>query len=170
MGMPSKLKYFATFINGIGYACEVDEVNLPKLTRKMESWRGGGMGRPIKADMGGEELQLEHTYGGIMRDILKQYGVTTHDGVQIRFAGSYRSEDKADPIAVEVVVRGRHSEIDPGSSKAGDDTKFKVTTECSYYKLTMDGEEIIEIDVINGIEKVNGVDLTQKDRKAIGLA
>lgn len=170
MGMPSQLKAFATFINGIGYAGEVEEVNLPKLSRKMEDWRGGGMGRPIKADMGGEALQLEHSYGGIMREIFKQYGVTTHDGVQIRFAGSYRAEDKADPIAVEVVVRGRHSEIDPGSAKAGDKTTFKVTTECSYYKLTMDGEEIIEIDVLNGIEKVNGVDLTQKDRKAIGLA
>lgn len=170
MGMPSILKNFSTFINGVNYAGEVEEVVLPKMTRKMEEWRGGGMNRPLMTDMGGEKLTLEHTYGGIMREILKQYGVVTHDGVQIRFAGSYRAEDKADPIAVEVTVRGRHSEIDPGSAKAGDKTTFKVTTECSYYKLTMDGEDVIEIDVLNFIEKVNGVDLTQKDRKAIGLA
>lgn len=170
MGFPNKLKNFNVFNDGNSCMGEVNEVVLPKLTRKMEDYRGGGMGRPVKTDMGGEALQLEHTYGGIMRNILAQYGVGTHDGVQLRFAGAYKADDKTDPIAVEVVVRGRHSEIDPGKAKAGDDTEFKVTTEVSYYKLTMDGEDVIEIDVMNMIEKVNGVDLMQKERKAIGLA
>ena len=170
MGFPTKLKNFNVFNDGNSYMGQVSEVTLPKLTRKMEDWRGGGMGRPLKADMGGEALQMEHVYGGIMRGILEQYGVTTHDGVQLRFAGAYKAEDQADPVAVEVVVRGRHSEIDPGKAKAGDDTEFKVTTEVSYYKLTMDGEDVIEIDVMNMIEKVKGVDLMQKERKAMVLA
>ncbi|MDN4056348.1 phage major tail tube protein [Massilia sp. YIM B02763] len=170
MGMPRQLKTFATFIDGVGYAAECNEVTLPKLTRKMEEYRGGGMNRPMMTDNGGEKLQLEHSYGGLMRDILKQYGVTTHDGVQIRFVGSYRAADQADPMAVEITARGRHSEIDMGTAKPGDETTFKVTTELSYYKLTIDNEDVIEIDILNGIEKVNGVDLTQKDRKAIGLA
>jgi uncharacterized protein len=170
MGMPTKLKNFNLFNGGVSYMGQVEEVNLPKLARKMEDWRGAGMNRPVKTDMGGEALEMEWTCGGIMRGVLEQYGTLTHDGVQLRFAGAYRAEDQAEPIAVEVVVRGRHSEIDPGSSKPGDDTKFKVTTQVSYYKLTMDGEDLIEIDVMNGIEKVKGVDLLQKERKAMGLA
>lgn len=169
MGFPQKLKNFNLFNDGDSYMGQVGEINLPKLTRKMEEWRGAGMGRPIKADMGGEALQMDWTVGGLMRQVFEQYGVTTHNGVQLRFAGAYKAEDQADPIAVEVVIRGRHSELDPGSSKMGDDTAFKVTTEVSYYKLTMDGQDVIEIDVMGLIEKVNGVDLMAKERAAIGL-
>lgn len=169
MGLPSKLKHFNLFNDGESFMGQVAEINLPKLTRKMEEWRAAGMGQPLKIDHGAEAMSMDWTCGGIMRSVLKQYAVTTHDGVQLRFAGSYQAEDAEDPIAVEVVIRGRHSEIDPGAAKPGDDTAFKVTTEISYYKLTMDGEEIIEIDVINMVEKVDGQDRLAKHRKAIGM-
>lgn len=169
MGLPRKLKACNLFNDGASYMGQVAEVNLPKLTRKMEEWRGGGMHAPIKADMGQEAMSMDWTCGGIMRDVLGQFGTLKHDGVLLRFAGGYQSEDSDTPDAVEVVVRGRHSEIDPGSSKPGDDTSFKVTTEVSYYKLTINGEEVIEIDVMNMVEKVNGEDHLAKLRKAIGM-
>ena len=49
------------------------------------------------------------------------------------------------------------------------DTEHSITTTCSYYKLIVDNEEIIEIDLLNFIEKVNGVDMLEKQRAAIGL-
>jgi len=170
MALPFKLKFMNLFNDASSYMGEVAEVVLPKLTRKMEEWRGGGMARPVMIDQGGEALTLEWTCGGIMRDVLKQYGATKHDGVQLRFAGSYRAEDKDDPLAVEIVIRGRHSEIDMGTAKVGDDTAFKVVSQISYYKLTIDGEILIEIDALGMVEKVGGVDLLLKDRKAIGMA
>ncbi|KLB47455.1 phage major tail tube protein, partial [Xanthomonas euvesicatoria] len=51
---------------------------------------------------------------------LNQYGATTHNAVQLRFAGAYQRDDATEVDAVEVVVRGRHSEIDPGTGKSGD--------------------------------------------------
>lgn len=170
MALPHKLKYMNLFNDAASYMGEVAEVVLPKLTRKMEEWRAGGMGRPLMIDMGGEALTIEWTCGGLMLDVFKQYGIVKHDGVQIRFAGSYRAEDKDDPMAVEIVIRGRHSEIDPGTAKVGDDTAFKVTSQVSYYKLTINGEVLVEIDVIGMVEKIGGVDLLLKDRKAIGMA
>lgn len=170
MALPSKLKYLNLFNDAASYMGEVAEVVLPKMTRKMEEWRAGGMARPLMTDQGGEALTMEWTCGGIMVDALKQYGAHRHDAVQLRFAGSYRADDKDDPKAVEIVVRGRHSEIDMGTAKAGDDTTFKVITQLSYYKLTIDGEVVIEIDVLGMVEKINGVDLLLKDRKAIGMA
>lgn len=169
MGFPSKLKNFNVFNDGESYMGQVAEINLPKLVRKMEEWRGGGMNRPLKIDFGGEALSMEWTCGGMMRGVLNQYGITKHDGVQIRFAGAYVAEDSDNHDAVEIVIRGRHSEIDPGTAKPGDDTAFKVTTEISYYKLTINGEEVIEIDAVAMIEKVNGTDLLAKQRRAIGL-
>lgn len=169
MGMPRKLKGFNLFQNGENFVGQVTEVTLPKLTRKMEDWQGGGMSGPIKVDFGQEGIQLEWTCGGFMRAVLGQYGITKHDGVLLRFAGGYQAEDSTAVDSVEIVVKGRHSEIEPGTAKAKEDTAFKVTTVASYYKLSINGEDVIEIDFINMIEKINGNDLLAALRKAIGL-
>jgi uncharacterized protein len=169
MALPRKLKAFNLFHNGENFVGQVAEVTPPKLTRKMEAYRGGGMNGPVDIDQGQEAIALEWTCGGLMRSVIAQYGITTHDGVQLRFAGAYRAEDTAKPDAVEIVVRGRHKELDFGTAKPGDDTAFKVSTSCSYYKLSVNGETLVEIDLINMIEKVNGADLLSELRNAIGL-
>ncbi|SDE41885.1 phage major tail tube protein [Paraburkholderia lycopersici] len=169
MALPKTLKAFNVFNSGESYVGQVEEIALPKLTRKTEDYRGGGMNGPIKLDFGQEGITIELTFGGLMKSILTQYGVLTHDGVQLRFAGAYQAEDNATPDAVEIVIRGRHTEMDFGTAKSGEKNAFKVSSACSYYKLSINGETIIEIDLINMIEKVNGDDLLSAIRTAIGL-
>ncbi|NRA20742.1 MAG: phage major tail tube protein [Oceanospirillaceae bacterium] len=169
MALPRKLKFFNLFNEGESYLGQVNEVTLPNLTRKMEDWQGGGMNAPIKADQGMEALTLEFTCGGIMVDVFKQFGITQHDGVKLRFAGSYQRDDGSNTSAVEVFVRGRHSSIDTGNAKQGEASEFKVTSELSYYKLVVDNQTIIEIDIINMIEIVDGVDRLKDHRKALGI-
>lgn len=169
MALPSKLKNMNIFNDGVSYMGKVAEVNLPKLTRKFEEYRAGGMNAPVSIDLGQEAMEMEWTLGGLMREVLIQYGVTKHDGVMVRFAGAYQADDTAKVDAVEVVIRGRHKELDFGTAKPGDDTAFKVMTAVSYYKLTINGETLIEIDIMNMIENIGGTDLLAEIRKAIGM-
>lgn len=169
MSLPRKLKHFMLFNNGNRYQGDVPEVTLPKLTRKMEDYQAGGMSGPIKIDFGQEGITLEWTAGGLMIDVLKQWGALKHDAVQLRFTGGYQAEDSDTVDAVEIVIRGRHTELDMGTAKKGDDTTFKVTSSCSYYKLTINGETIMEFDFINMIENIGGVDLLAKFRTALGI-
>lgn len=169
MALPRKLKNFNLFNDGVSFVGVASEIVLPKLTRKMEETRNGGMNGPVDADLGIEKLEAEHSYGGIVREIFNQFGLSRVDGVLLRFAGAYQRDDTAAVDAVEVVMRGRHREIDPGNSKAGDDTAFKVTSTLSYYKLTINGETVIEIDLLNMVEMVNGEDRLAEQRRAIGL-
>lgn len=170
MAMPKRLKNFNVFDSGNSYQGLVAEVALPKLSRKMEAVRFAGMLGELEDDQGMEALTMEMTFGGIMRSILEQWGLLKVDGVQLRIAGAYRAEDSDKYDSVEVTVRGRHKEIDMGTAKMGGSTDFKVSTSISYYKLTINGDDIIEIDVLAGIEKVKGVDRKADERKAIGLA
>ena len=112
---------------------------LPKLSRKMEEYRAGGMSGPVSVDFGNEALSLEWSAGGLIAEALKQYGAHAHGAVQLRFAGAYQEDDDGTVAAVEVVVRGRYKEIDMGGAKMGDDTTHKYTMACSYYKLMIDG-------------------------------
>ena len=169
MALPRKLKNFNVFYNGDNFIGRCVEVTLPKLTRKMEDYRGGGMNGNVKADLGMEGLEIEHTYGGHERAIYQQFGIPKADGVLMRFSGAYQRDDTAEVDAIEIVVRGRHEEIDPGSAKAGDDTELKVKSALSYYKLTVNGQVDVEIDLINFVEIIGGEDRLAEQRTAIGL-
>ena len=96
-------------------------------------------------------------------------GATSVDAYGLRFAGAYQRDDDAGVDAVEVVVRGRHKEIDLGSSKPGDATEHKYTTTCSYYRLDINGRTEIEIDRVNMVFMVDGVDILAAQRRAMGV-
>jgi P2 family phage contractile tail tube protein len=169
MARPRKLKNFNVFYNGESYIGEATEVELPKLTRKTEDYRAGGMNGEVAIDLGMEKMEMTHTYGGIMREVFREFGITKVDGVLMRFAGAYQRDDTEEVDAVEIVCRGRHTEIEPGSAKAGDNTEFKVTSALSYYKLTINGTTEVEIDFVNFVEIVGGKDRLAEQRKALGI-
>ena len=169
MGLPRKLKNFNLFQNGVSFMGMVPEVTLPKLSRKMEEYRAGGMTGPVSVDFGNEALSLEWSAGGLIGEALKQYGASSHGAVQLRFAGAFQDDDDGSVAAVEVVVRGRYKEVDMGAAKMGDDTSHKYTMACSYYKLMIDGTTVIELDFMSGIENIGGASSNDAIRKAIGL-
>lgn len=171
MALPRKLKNLNLFNDANSYVGVVKSVTLPPLGRKMESYRGGGMNGPVKADLGFSDdgIQFEWKTGGLDLIALRQFGAVNASGVALRFAGAFQQDDTGDVSAVEVVMRGRHETIEMGDNQPGEDTEHSITTTCTYYKLIVDNEEIIEIDLLNFIEKVNGVDMLEKQRAAIGL-
>ncbi len=97
------------------------------------------------------------------------YAATGTASVPLRFAGSYQRDDTGETVPVEVVLRGRQKEIDLGEAKQGEDTESKISLMCTYFKLTMNGSELVEIDTVNLIEKVSGTDMLEAHRQNIGL-
>ncbi|HAI0897445.1 TPA: phage major tail tube protein [Escherichia coli] len=172
MAMPRKLKLMNVFLNGYSYQGVAKSVTLPKLTRKLENYRAAGMNGSAPVDLGLDDdaLSMEWSLGGFPDSVIWElYAATGVDAVPIRFAGSYQRDDTGETVAVEVVMRGRQKEIDTGEGKQGEDTESKISVVCTYFRLTMDGKELVEIDTINMIEKVNGVDRLEQHRRNIGL-
>ena len=172
MAMPRKLKLMNVFLNGYSYQGVAKSVTLPKLTRKLENYRSAGMNGSAPVDLGLDDdaLSMEWSLGGFPDSVIWElYAATGVDAVPIRFACSYQRDDTGETVAVEVVMRGRQKEIDTGEGKQGEDTESKISVVCTYFRLTMDGKELVEIDTINMIEKVNGVDRLEQHRRNIGL-
>ena len=109
MGMPHKLKDFNLFENGISFAGMATEVTLPKLSRKMEEYRAGGMSGPVSVDLGQEAIQLEWTAGGLVKEALKQYATKSHGAVQLRFAGAYQNDRRNRQIVCRHKAAGGNS-------------------------------------------------------------
>ena len=171
MALPKKLKHLNLFNDGNSYLGVAKSITLPVLGRKLESYRGGGMEGPVKIDLGYSDdgLQLEWTLGGWDLIAVRQFGATKADGAALRFTGSVQRDDTGEVSAVEIVARGRHEEIDFGDAEPGEDTEHKITTTLTYYKLTVDGEVLVEIDLLNFVYIVNGKDLLAAHRKALGI-
>ncbi|HHH1656292.1 TPA: phage major tail tube protein [Yersinia enterocolitica] len=172
MALPRILKMMNLFNDGLSYMGVAKSVTLPKLTRKLESYRGAGMNGSASVDLGLDDdaLNMEWTLGGFPDEKLwSQYAAPGADSVPLRFTGSIQRDDTGAEMAVEIVMRGRHKEIDGGDSKQGELTETKISTQCTYYKLALDGKELIEIDTLNMIERVNGIDRLEQHRRNIGL-
>ena len=171
MALPKKLKMMNLFNEGNSYLGQTGEVTLPKLGRKFEDWRGGGMNGNIKWDNGLSDDMIEFAWklGGIDPLVISQFGAATVGALGLRFAGSYQRDDTGETSSLEMVVRGRHEEIDFGNAKAGDDTELSIKTIWSYLKITIDGKVYIEIDIPGIVFKVDGVDMYEKHRQNIGI-
>lgn len=168
MGFPAKLKDMNFFEDGTSYKGRVTEVTLPKLALKLEDYRAGGMAGPVPVDFGLEKIELEFKAGGLVRSLFRQFGAAAVDATLNRFAGGYQDDATGRVVSCEIVTRGRTMEIDMGTAKPGDDTEQTFKTVCSYYKLQVDGEVWIEIDMIGGIFRVFGQDRRAAIRAAIG--
>ncbi|WP_271460990.1 phage major tail tube protein [Pantoea leporis] len=171
MALPRKLKHLNLFNAGDNWQGLIESVTLPKITRKFEKYRGGGMDGAVDIDMGLDDgaLDTEFTCGGVEAKLFKQMGTLTVDGVQLRFTGSIQRDDTGEVQAVELVVRGRHKELDSGEWKTGESSTTKVSGTNSYAKLTINGEVLYEIDLVNMIHIVDGTDLMEAHRNALGL-
>lgn len=168
MALPSKLKNMNLYNDGVSYFGLVPEVTIPTIARKLEGYRGN-FDSELMIDHGGEAISFEWKPGGIIEQIYEQFGVTTIDGLMLRWVGAYQDDSTGTYKTVEIVVRGRHQEIAPGTGKPGDDTEESVKTACSYYKLTVDGRVLIEKDELNHVFIVNGVDRLAEQRAALGI-
>ena len=169
MAMPRKLKNFNLFKDGTSYLGQASEVTVPTLTRKMEDYQGGGMGGPVKQDFGMEAMSMEYKLAGWVDGAMSGFGSGKHDGTLLRFAGSLQQEDTAEEIPVEIVVRGRISEIDRGAAKAGEGTEHTYKIEISYYKEIVFGRVVAEIDFPNMVEIIDGFDNNAATRANCGL-
>lgn len=171
MALPRKLKHLNIFQDGENWIGVAEDYTPAKLSQKFEAYRGGGMMGAANIHMGLEDgaLDTSFTFGGAEAALVKRMGLAKIDGVALRFAGSFQRDDTGEIVSVEIVQRGRFKELDRGTFKSGDNTQSKVSMVNTYYKETMNGVVLCEIDLLNMIWIVDGVDLMAEHRKAIGL-
>jgi P2 family phage contractile tail tube protein len=171
MALPAKLKNFNIFVDGTSMIGVAQELTLPKLTQKLIAYRGGGMMASVNVELGFDDgaLDMDISVGGLVVDLLKQMGTITADGMQLRFVGAYQDDSDASYKSCTIQTRGRFTEVDWGTAKVGEDTTHKYMLKNTYVKITVDDETVFEVDALNMIWVVGGVDKMADLRKAMGL-
>lgn len=163
--LPKILRNFNLMLDGTSFAGICTEVVLPKLNIKEEDHQGGGHDMPVPVDMGMEKMELSFTMAEHHAAVYRSFGLRDGQGVSAVFRGA-----KVDDKTVEsyvVTVRGRVNEVDPGTAGVGNKNEMRSRMSLLFYEVKMKGAELVYIDVLNMIRRINGKDVLADIREAI---
>lgn len=166
--LPAKLKNFNWFADGNSFIHQVPEITLPKITLKTEQYRGGGMLGELDIDMGLEKLELEVKVGGVAVPLMRKLGLIGVAAALTRFAGAYQDESTGAWTSGELVTRGKWTEFDPGAAKPADNTEWTFKQTVAYLRWDVNGRTEVEIDMVNNVFSVGGVDRMAAMRTILG--
>ena len=153
-------------INGIS-----DAIALPNPTLRRSEVNGAGMmGSYETASPGNyENMEQAITIRLLTKESLEQLAVGEIVDLTIR-----ASAQVMDPYTgklvnqkIRVVERGLVTSLTPGNIQNGDGMGTSFTISLRYLRIDIDGERMIEIDVINCINYIGGKDVYAEIRKNI---
>ena len=166
---PQLLTNFVAFADGKGYVGRVPELTLPKMTSKMLEYLAGGMSAAVEIDTGiNEKMETTFTLAEYNAAVLSLWGILAGADTQFTFRGSVQAQG-ADAQAVVATVAGRIKELDPGTWKPNEQIALKVAIATTYFKLNIAGIDVLEIDPVNMVRIVGGVDQLASQRTALGI-
>lgn len=161
-------KAVALFVDGRGYAGDVEELEPPKLSIKTEEFRAGGMNIPVDLDMGMEKMTASFTLVSYSADVIALFGIAPGAIVPFVVREALESMDGT-VTAVMHVMTGKITEMDPGTSKGGDKPSLKFTVSLDYYRLQHGIRVLQEIDAVNMVHIIDGFDRLAAQRAALGI-
>jgi P2 family phage contractile tail tube protein len=133
-------------------------------------FRGAGMDGAMPIDMGMEPLEASWTTSGIDRGTYTGFGLMNGIRSTVILRGALTDPATGLPKPVQHVMIGDLTVVEPGTYKPGERATLKTTMVCIYYKFThtIPGVPAVEIDVINGVRIINGIDHLAAFRVMVG--
>lgn len=165
--LPRHLRNFNVTVDGRGYAGMADTVTPPVLSLATEEHRAGGMDSPVEIDMGVELMEATIVLSDYNEDVIAGFGLLGA-GVPITMRGAIQRQG-AEAQAVVIKMLGGLKSRDEGEWSAGSKQTTTLTYSIRKYSVTINGREVVNIDVENMIRIINGVDQLASQRAALGL-
>jgi len=147
------------------------EITLPTLEAKTSTISGAGILGEIEEGVIGQfgSIKMDIPFRVISSDVFKLMRTDQPIGITIRGAvqGFNTENSQATITQMKVVVKGKVSSVNPGSMKAGEQMNSSISLELTYIKIEYDGTIGLELDKLNSVYIVDGVDMLADIRNMI---
>jgi len=165
--VPEKINDANCYLDGnkmIGVAASID---LSEVNMKTSTVSGMGINGELDSPTIGvfesieQEVQFNTLYSSFA-DMLSPLST-----VNLTFRAAQQVYDKTGGYAfkgLRVVEMGRVKKFKPGKIEKGESMEATVTIELTYILIENDGVKLVEIDKLNGVFVVNGVDMLAEIR------
>ncbi|MCP5136604.1 MAG: phage major tail tube protein [Gammaproteobacteria bacterium] len=161
---PAVLKLASLFVDGYGYAGDVD-ITLPTLTTKTESTHIGF--GDVEIPMGINAAVLSWSMEHHDQNLMALQGIAEGGDKTVTVRGSF--DHDGDTLPVVAKGRGFVKETNPGSFTPGGKAALSQQMSLREYSLTVNGTEVIGFNYDTQEFRVNGVDQMAAHRAAAGL-
>ena len=153
--IPESINRFNMYLKGNRLIGVSGEISLPDLSSMTSTVSGAGIAGEMESPSIGMfgSIKQEIPFRMLSKDMLKLYNPI--EPMELTLRASEQS----------VVFRGRPVDIKLGNLKQGGPMDSSVSLELSYILIEVDGETMFELDKLNDVFVVNGVDLLAKVRK-----
>lgn len=160
--IPEKINDYNVYLDGVKMIGVAASATLPEVNMKTSTVEGVGVNGEIDSPTIGQfesleqEIQFNVLYSSFM-DVLSPLST-----VNLTFRAAQQVYDKTGGYAfkgLRVVEMGRVKKFNPGKIEKGEGMEATVTLELTYMMIEADGKPLVEIDKLNGVYKVNGVDM-----------
>ena len=167
----SKVYDANVYVNNSSKHGQASEVTCPEISAKMEEYKSLGMIGSAEFFNGFDKMEstIKWTYPD---NEAKLACANFLEPVNIMVRSSkaeYGGEGIKEEVPVVIYLKGYPTKHPGGTYKPKEDTEVESSFSILYYKEEVDGEEILEIDVLNNIYKVGGEDLLAERRQNLGI-
>ncbi|MCF7646902.1 phage major tail tube protein [Bacillus subtilis] len=145
---------------------QIGDITPPVPQKKLEELRNAGMVKPREVMLGYEKLEFSFKMPSLDPQILTLFGLKPGVENPFMITGALVDEDGTVHSAV-MNIRGFLKQADAGSWKTGDLSESDYQVSVHYYKLEVDGVNLIEMDDFD--VKINGVSQYKDIRNALLL-
>lgn len=144
------------------------EITLPTLDAKTSTVSGAGILGEIEEAVIGQfgSIKMDIPFRTISTDMFNLMRTDTQTGVVLRGAiqGFDTETAGATVTQMKVVVKGKVISSNPGKMKAGEQMDSSISLELTYIKIEYDNTIGLELDKLNSVYTVNGVDMLAEIR------
>ncbi|WP_257212466.1 phage major tail tube protein [Iodobacter sp. BJB302] len=158
------------YVNGNSLLGKAEEIKLPDVTAIMQEHKALGMVGKIELPAGFEKLEGEIKWNSLYADVAKIMA-NPFKTVQLQCRSNvenYNSQGRVQQVALVTFLTVSFKKNPLGTYKQHDNAEFPASFSATYIKQVLDGEEILELDYMANIFRVNGEDMLDEYRQNIG--
>lgn len=160
--IPEKINDYNAYLDGNKMIGVAASVTLPEVNMKTSTVAGVGVNGEIDSPNIGqfESMEQEIQFNTLYSSAVDCFNPLST--VNLTFRAAQQVYDKTGGYAfkgLRVVEIGRVKKMKPGKIEKGEAMEATVTLELTYILIEVDGAQLIEVDKLNGVYKVNGQDI-----------
>lgn len=158
------------YVEGGSILGQAEEVSVPEVKYSLSEHKALGMVGKMEFFSGLDKLEAKIKWNSFYSDTLLKFA-DPFKSLQLQVRASLEQygatgRTAETPVVVHMTVQNKNF---PGANfKQHDNVEMESSLGCTYFKLVIGGKDIVEIDVLANIYKVNGTDVLATFRSNIG--
>jgi len=172
MTIPEQLINFKMYKSGSATPAALVDVTLPDLEAMSETISGAGIAGEIESITPGHygAMALTVNYRVMIDEALN---ISPYEKQELEFYGAIKKTDQSTgDVSIQklrVAVRTQAKKVGLGKLEVGKGTGSSVEYTTTYIKIELDDEVVREIDQLNFIDSIDGEDMLDDIKTALGM-